>query len=66
MARKTYTSYEVKKRWADKAYKKYVVSFRYDTDQKLIDYIEENKEKLGTTNIIRDAMNMYVDAEESG
>lgn len=59
---KTHTSSEVKKRWMDKAYRKYTVSLRYDTDQHIIDFIEENKEKYGTTNIFRDALEMYVDS----
>lgn len=59
---KTHTSNEVKKRWMDKAYRKYTVSLRYDTDQHIIDFVENNKEKYGTTNIFRDALAMYVDA----
>ena len=58
------TSSEVKQRWMEKAYKKYLVSFRYDTDQEIIDFIEANKEKLGTTNIFRDALEMYVKANK--
>ena len=64
MARKTYTSTEVKTRWKQKNYKQYVVSLRYDTDQELIDFMEDNKDKLGTTNIFRDALAMYVEAEK--
>ena len=60
MARKTTTSYEVRKRWMDKAYKRYSVNFRYDTDQEIIDFIEEHKDKIGTTNIVRDALEMYM------
>lgn len=59
---KTHTSSEVKKRWMDKAYRKYTVSLRYDTDQHIIDFIEANKEKYGTTNIFRDALAMYVES----
>ena len=58
------TSSEVKTRWMDKAYRKYVVSFRYDTDQEIIDFVEANKEKLGTTNIFREALEMYVKAKK--
>ena len=58
------TSSEVKQRWMEKAYKKYLVSFRYDTDQEIIDFIEANKEKLGTTNIFRDALEMYIEANK--
>lgn len=62
MARKTFTSSEVKSRWNKKTYKAYQVNLRYDEDQRLIDFVEDNKEKYGTTNIFRDALEMYVDA----
>lgn len=61
---KTTTSYEVKKRWLDKAYKRYNVNLRYDSDQFLIDYLESNKSKYGTTNIIRDALTAYIEAQK--
>ena len=57
-------STEVKVRWMQKAYRKYVISLRYDRDQAIIDFIEANKEKYGTTNIIRDALEMYIEAEK--
>ncbi len=60
MARKSYTSSEVKLRWKKKAYHAYGISLRYDTDQELIDFIEEHKDKYGTTNIFRDALEMYI------
>lgn len=60
MARKTVTSYEVKKRWQDKNYKRYTTNLRYDTDQEIIDFLEKNKEKYGMTNIFRDALEMYI------
>ena len=62
MARKTTTSSEVKARWIAKAYKRYTVSLRYDTDQEIIDFIEDNKEKLGMTVIFRDALTMYLES----
>lgn len=58
------TSNEVKQRWIDKAYSRYLVSFRYDTDGDLIDFMEQNKEKLGTTNIFRDALQLYINANK--
>lgn len=58
------TSNEVKQRWIDKAYSRYLVSFRYDTDGDLIDFMEKNKERLGTTNIFRDALQMYINANK--
>lgn len=54
------TSSEVKARWMEKAYKKYLISLRYDTDQDLIDYVEKNKDKVGTTQIFREALAEYI------
>jgi len=62
MARKTETSYEVRKRWMDKAYKRFTINLRVDEDEEIIDYIEKHKDKYGTTNIFRDALEMYVKA----
>lgn len=57
------TSTEVKQRWESKAYRKYLIRFREDTDKRLIDYLEKNKERLGTTNIFRDALEEYIRKE---
>lgn len=57
------TSTEVKQRWENKAYRKYLIRFREDTDKVLIDYLEKNKERLGTTNIFRDALEEYIKRE---
>lgn len=54
------TSSEVKKRWIDKAYKRYQINLRYDTDQPIIDYMEEHKDERGTTPIVRDALAEYI------
>lgn len=51
--RKTETSTEVKQRWEAKAYKKYLVRLRVDDDAELIQFIDENKEKHGTTELFR-------------
>lgn len=64
MARKTVTSYEVKKRWKDKMYKSYQLNLRYDTDKDLIDFIEKNKGNIGVTAIVRDALNEYVNSQK--
>jgi hypothetical protein len=58
------TSSEVKQRWKDKAYKRYTSYLRYDTDQEIIDFIEANKEKIGTSNLFRDALEMYMNAQK--
>ena len=60
MARKTFTSTEVKQRWESKAYAKYNVRLRHDVDQDLIDFVEANKVEKGTSNIFRDALEMYI------
>lgn len=44
----------------DANYKSYRANFRYDTDQEIIDYIEANKERFGTTEIFRAAMEMLI------
>ena len=56
----SYTSSEVKQRWENKAYKKFLVRFREDTDKEIIDYIEANKERFGTTEIFRAAMELLI------
>lgn len=62
---KTHTSSEVKARWINKAYKRYMLNLRVDTDQDIIDFMESHKEKLGTSNIIRDALTMYIASGEA-
>jgi len=47
------TSTEVKQRWIDKTYKRLMVSLRYDEDRELLEFIEKNKGKYGTTEIFR-------------
>ena len=55
--RKTHTSTEVKYRWIKANYKQYTVSFRYDTDRPLIDFVEDQKDKgLGTSEIFKEAV----------
>lgn len=51
--RKTTTSSEVKMRWMKANYKRYQVQLRLDIDKDLIDFIERNKEKIGTTELFR-------------
>lgn len=57
------TSTEVKERWKAKAYKRYIVYLRNDSDHHLIEYVEKNKERIGTTNIFRDALDEYAKGE---
>ena len=56
----SYTSTEVKQRWIDNNYKRITVNLRYDTDKEIIAYIEANKERFGTTEIFRAAMEMLI------
>lgn len=58
------TSTEVKQRWEDKTYTKYMVRFRRDVDSHIIDYLEKNKARVGTTNIFRDALEEYIRKEK--
>ena len=57
----SYTSSEVKQRWENKAYKKFLVRFREDADKEIIAYIEANKERFGTTEIFRAAMELLIE-----
>lgn len=56
----SYTSSEVKTAWKQRNYKRYEVNFRLDTDQDIIDYIENHKERFGTTEIFRAAMELLI------
>ena len=57
----SYTSTEVKTAWKQRNYKRYEVNFRLDTDKEIIDYIEANKERFGTTEIFRAAMELLIE-----
>ena len=65
--RPSYTTPEQQAAWQKRNYHKYVISLRFDTDQELIDYIEEHKdaEGKGTTGIIREALRMYIEAQKT-
>ena len=56
----SYTSTEVKTAWKQRNYRRYEVNFRLDTDKEIIAYIEANKERFGTTEIFRAAMEMLI------
>ena len=56
----SYTSTEVKTAWKQRNYKRCEINFRLDTDQEIIDYIEANKERFGTTEIFRAAMEALI------
>lgn len=56
MARKTITSTEVKQRWENSVYQKYMIRFRVEEDTELIAFIDENKEAIGTTELFRRAL----------
>ena len=61
MARKTHTSTEVKQRWIDANYQRYQVSFRYDNDKEIIDYIKKRKDAGDqTTEIFREALELLI------
>ena len=56
----SYTSTEVKTAWKQRNYKRYEINFRLDTDKEIIDYIEAHKERFGTTEIFRAAMEALI------
>jgi len=51
--RKTTTSSAVKQRWKEKTYKRYTVNLRKEEDADLIQFIEQNKDNYGPTEIFR-------------
>lgn len=54
-------STEAKQRWIDKNYQRFIISLRYDTDQDIIDYIEQKKDEgMNTTEIFREALEKIV------
>lgn len=57
------TSTEVKQRWENKAYARYLVRLRRDTDAHLIDYVEKRKELDGTSNVFKEALEALIDNE---
>lgn len=62
---KTHTSTEVKQRWIDNNYKRYIASLRYDTDRELIDYIEERKHNGDmTSEIIKEAIEALMEKDK--
>lgn len=62
--KKNYTSNEVKNRWLKKAYSRYLVSLRYDTDKDIIDYIEQEKKTQGVTEIFRKVFHEFLEKEK--
>ena len=61
---KTTTSTEVKRRWNEKTYRRYQAYFRYGEDHEIIDFLEDNKETIGTSQIFREALEMYINANK--
>ncbi len=53
MARKTTTSSEVKIRWMKANYKRYQVQLRIEDDADLIDFVNQYKDEVGTTELFR-------------
>ena len=57
MARKTHTSNEVKARYINKTYNRYLISLKKEEDRDLIALIEANKEKgIQVTETVRDGL----------
>lgn len=53
IAKSSKTSTEVKNRWNAKTYKRYQVSLRKDEDSEFLEWLEQNKDKYGPTEIFR-------------
>lgn len=60
----SYTSSDVKMRYNEKSYHKINVRLRKEADADIIEFIEANKSKLGTTNMFREALEMYIEANK--
>lgn len=54
------TKQEIRNAWNKAHYRTFTASFRTDTDQEIIAYIEANKERFGTTEIFRAAMEALI------
>lgn len=56
----SYTSSDVKMRYNEKTYRPIEIKLRKEGDADIIDFINANKEKLGTTGIFREALELYI------
>lgn len=55
------TRVELRNEWNRKNYKSYTINLRYDNDQQLMDYIDEERAKgRGITDIVRDALELKI------
>ena len=54
------TSSEVSERYKKKTYKFIPVRLRYDTDQFLMDFLDDHKDEIGMTQIFREALSEYI------
>ena len=54
------TSYEIRQRWDKENLKRYVVSLRINDDADLINYIEQKKKEVGTTELFRQALKRQI------
>ncbi len=65
---KTHTSTEAKQRWIDKTYKRIMVSLRTDSekDRRLLQFLEDYKDTIGTSQIFREALELYINERYPG
>ena len=47
------TSSEVKNRWCEKTYKRYTALLRKEDDEKMIEWVEQNRDKYTIADIFR-------------
>ena len=57
---KSRTSTEVSERYKRKTYKYIPIRLRYDSDQRLLNFLEDYKERIGTSQIFREALEDYI------
>lgn len=64
MAKASEAQYAANRRWDTANLKRYAISFRYDTDQALIDFIEANKGKDGTSQLFKEALELLMNSRD--
>ena len=57
-------NYSAQDRWRAENLKRFTFSLRIDTDQELINFIAQNKDRSGISEIIREALQMLIDSKK--
>ena len=57
------TSYDVRRKWDKEHHKIYAARLRIKEDAEIIEYLEANKGSVGTSQIIRNALQLLMEKE---